>query len=200
MSLDKQHVILAILHGSSGLVSLACTTFVLQLQNLLASRPHQGAFHVHMYASQRDLREDIVGLISNTSNKFGIDQKVPLENIKVCVLPGEFGLDAKAFLDALTSPMATGDVLALPYPLGVYDFKAAVSGDNVRPENAMSYNVPDDTGKFPEEPRVFVCSAPTYVGPESTKTYRVFHPIRITHTSPLAFVGCVGNRLGGRLR
>jgi hypothetical protein len=196
----KQHVILAILHGTSGLVSLACTTFVLQLQNMLASKPHQGSFHVHMYKDEAALHDDIVGLVSSPNNKFNIDPTVPLDTIRVCVIPGEFGFDAKAFLDAVTMPLQAHDVLALPYPLGTYDFKAALVGDDVKPERALKFNVPDANGKFPEEPRVFMCSVPTYVGPATIKTFRVFHPIRITHTSPLAFVGCVGNRLGGRLR
>ena len=197
---QQHHVILAILHGTSGLVSLACTTFVLQLQNMLASRPHQGAFHVHMYNNEEALRHDIVELVSNPTNKFNIDANVPLENIKVCVLPGEFAVDAKAFIDAVTKKLATGEVLAFPYPLPRYDFKAALIDDSIHPENAIVYNVPDDQGQFPEDPRVYICSAPTFVGPSPSKSYRVFHPMKITHTSPLAFVGCVGNRLGSRLR
>lgn len=199
--MSQNHVILAILHGNAGLVSLACTTFVLQLQNLLVNQPDKGTFYIHMYTDEHSLREDITRLVSNHSNSFNIDPSVPLENITVCVVPGEFAPDAKGFIEAMASiPLPTGKVLTLPYPLATYNLKAALTGDTISPENAMVYNVPDHTGSFPEQPRLYICSVPTFVGPLASREYQVHHPIRIVHTSPLAFVGCVGNRMGGRLR
>lgn len=200
MSPQQYHVILAILHGTSGLVSLGCTTFVLQMQNLLTNQPNLGTFHVHMYPDEASLMNDITNLVSNTTNNFHIPPTVPLEHITVCVIPGEFAPDAKGFLDALHHPIPTGRVLAFPYPLPTYNLKGALTGDDVCPENAMVFNVPNDKGVFPEQPRLYMCSVPTFVGPESSRGYEICHPMRIVHTSPLAFVGCVGNRLGGRLR
>jgi hypothetical protein len=152
-----------------------------------------------MFKDEDDLKKHMM-LLARGQSTIQIPKDVPLEKIKVCVMPGEFGLEVEPLIKAIESDIPQATALAFPYPLTQYDFKAAVDGDTIRQEKAMVYNVPDEkTGQFPETPRLYVCTLPTFVGPNVQ--YTVFKDkVRITHTGPFAFVGCAGYRTGGSLR
>jgi hypothetical protein len=146
------------------------------------------------------VQEQVSALVNGSDTVFSIEKDVPLDDIYLAHVPGEFGLDPMLLFKMLE--VIQGDeVLAIPYPLQRYALKKAISGDNtVDPQKAVVYNVPDPTGSYPEEPKLFMCSVPAFVGPKQKYTLYTHSPSRVVQTAPMAFVGCVGSRAGGFLR
>lgn len=198
----RKHLIIACIFNHHHLVSIGFCTFILQLQRTLAQYATQKVkIHIHMFPSTSTLKHYIKALVNGSPEScFSIEKEVPLENIYVAQVPGEFGLDPKLLFDMLES-IQSDEVLAIPYPLSKYSLRDAIQKDGtVDSKKAIIYNIPDTQGNYPEEPKLFMCSIPTFVGP--TKPYSLYTktPCRVIQTAPMAFVGCVGSRAGTFLR
>lgn len=212
MSTGYKHLIIACVHGHHGLVSLGYTTFILQLQRVLAQRGGKVKVHVHMFKTTEQLMEQARLLCSGQESAIHIGRDVSLKDIFIAHIPSNFGMDPNILFDVLEDERIQNHVMVLPYPMSTYDLKGAVADGTVDPDKAVRYNVPGSNGIFPEEPEVYICSLTAFichmalgkyvreVGRCCLFTYPDDRKVCITNTQSMAFIGCAANRIGSFLR